>query len=70
MQQRQKRCKTCQRKTLHVKTEPRQTGCAGHLLLTLATCGLWLPIAMLLYGLEQWAGILAPWHCQQCGRKN
>jgi hypothetical protein len=68
-QQKQAHCKTCNKKTLHVKTEPRRSGCVGHLLLTVLTCGLWFPIFIFLYGLEEWGALLAPWHCQVCGRK-
>jgi len=67
-QQKQTYCKVCQRKTLHVKSEVK-SGCAGHVVLTLVTCGLWLPIGMLLAGVGSWAGLLAPWHCQTCGKK-
>jgi len=38
-QQKQTYCKVCQRKTLHVKSEVK-SGCAGHVVLTLVTCGL------------------------------
>lgn len=69
LQQKQAYCKNCRRNTLHVKTEPKTTGCAGHILLCVLTCGLWFPIAVLIYGIEQWGGILAPWHCQVCGKK-
>lgn len=63
-------CKACERKTLHVKgTAPKQSGC-GNVMLCILTCGLWIPFAILFYGIESLGSIFAPYHCQQCGRKN
>ena len=69
-EQKQKFCQHCQAPTLHVKSEPKGQSCSAQAFLTVVTCGLWLPIWILLVSLDQWAGILAPWHCQTCGKKN
>lgn len=69
-EQKQKHCQSCNKPTLHVKSEPNKQSCAMHVVLTLVSCGLWLPIWICLMAIDQWAGILAPWHCQVCGKKN
>lgn len=70
LQQKSKYCRRCKSKTLHVKSQPKKVGCGAHVLLTLVTCGLWVPIAVLLMGLGIWADLFAPYHCQACGKRN
>ena len=67
--QKSKWCRRCKAYTLHLKSEARKMGCATHILLTVGTCGLWLPLAMLIVVLEMWSDILARYHCQQCGKR-
>jgi len=67
--QKSKWCRRCKAYTLHVKSEPRKVGCGTHILLTLVSCGLWIPLALLTVGLEMWGGILAAYHCQVCGKR-
>lgn len=61
-------CRRCKKYTLHVKDEPRKVGCAGHVVMTLFTCGLWAMVAPLIIGIEIWGGLLAPYRCQHCGK--
>lgn len=67
--QRQKHCRNCSRKTLHIKSEPRKVGCLAHLVLTVCTLGIWLVFAPLVVGLEMFSAMGAPYHCQACGKK-
>lgn len=67
--QKSKRCKNCQKKTLHVQDELK-SGLLAHVLLSIMSCGLWVPIAMFCLGLYFIAAPLAPYHCQICGRTN
>jgi len=62
MRQTGKHCPTCEKQTLH-----RQEGTARilHLLLTLITCGFWLPVWLLL----ALNAHTRPWVCQTCGSK-
>lgn len=61
--QKQRWCKDCRKKTLHVRHRVTEMwGCA----LTIITCGLWLPIWLLM----SLFGSLGSYRCQQCGRKN
>lgn len=57
-----KYCKNCQRKTLH---EHRSFDSKWGCLLSLLTCGLFLPIWILM----SIAGSLHAYRCQTCGRK-
>lgn len=61
IQQTQRHCKTCGRKTLHAcETFSFFGGC----LLTILTAGLFIPIwALLMIG-----DTMKPWICQQCGK--
>ena len=74
IEQRQKKCRTCGRKTLHVRTiKVHDTGCGMHVILSVLTLGLWVPFAVLCYGLAVFANALpsrAPYLCQVCGRRN
>lgn|GEM_PF-2928842 len=69
-QQKQRYCRACSRKTLHVKGDVQKIGCAPHVILTICTCGLWLIVAPLIVGLEMFAALGQPWRCQSCGRRN
>lgn len=76
--QKQKHCKTCNRKTLHVATiTTHDVGCgfiAGNLLLCVVTLGIWFPFAVLLFGLCVFGNSIGPlgakYLCQVCGRRN
>lgn len=75
--QKQKYCPACQRSTLHVATIQTvgMGGFAGlNLVLSVITCGLWIPVAVFLIGLAAMADAFAPltakYLCQQCGRRN
>ena len=76
LRQKQRWCKTCGRKTLHVATIKKQDlGCgffAGHLFLSVVTFGIWIPIALLSLGLGIFGNSVsrARYLCQVCGRKN
>jgi hypothetical protein len=62
-------CRRCNRCTLHVKTT-RQTHFGSHLVLTIITCGFWLPVGFVLALAEIGWGFIAPWYCQVCGTTN
>lgn len=55
-------CKRCRRYTLHGHTDIRLAG--FHLLLTIFSCGVWLPF-FLVYVL---CVALSGWRCQFCGK--
>lgn len=58
--QTQRKCRTCNRKTLHA----RQTFSAGWgVFLSLITAGLFLPVWLLIGVAEAFR----PWRCQACG---
>ena len=62
VQQKQLECKTCKRNTLFQReTFSEGIGC----LLTVLTCGLFLPIWFLL----ELNSDMKPYRCQQCGQK-
>jgi hypothetical protein len=54
-------CKDCARKTLHVK---HIFGGGMGCLLTILTCGLFVPVWLLVDVL----GLFRPYHCQVCGK--
>lgn len=61
IQQKQKKCRECGRKTLHAReTFGDGMGC----LLTVLTAGLFFPI----WGLIMLGDLFKPYRCQQCGR--
>lgn len=68
--QRQMFCPQCNDETLHVKLEPMHNDSAnlGHFVLTIVTCGLWLPvfIGWLVYWSVKYGN--PKFHCQVCGR--
>lgn len=68
-QQKQAFCPACGKHTLHAKAEPRGTGCLAHVLLTIVTCGLWIPVALLVCGAEGLGALTSPYHCQACGAR-
>ncbi|GAJ07039.1 unnamed protein product [marine sediment metagenome] len=75
VKQKQRYCRTCQRKTLHVSTFNKQNaGCGGHIFLTIVTLGLWLPIGIVCWSVAQlgnaFGGLGGKYYCQVCGRKN
>lgn len=53
-------CETCGEKT---KAERRPVNHILHLLLTLCTCGFWLPVWVLI------AASSRPWTCSECGSR-
>jgi len=58
--QRQRYCKTCQKKTLHA----RATFSGGWgIFLTIITAGLFLPVWLLIALIQAFS----PWRCQVCG---
>jgi len=74
IRQKSKYCPTCKRTTLHMSAhEPPKAGCLGHAVMTVITCGLWLPIAVLCMGLASvgrpLSSLAAAYRCQVCGRK-
>jgi len=78
IKQKQKWCKACQRKTLHVATiKTQDMGCGfifGNLFLCLITFGLWIPIFILIFGMGIFGNSLSPlgakYLCQVSGRRN
>lgn len=60
MKQTQRKCRTCERKTLHVTQPP---GCLASLVAVVVSLGLLAPFVIL-------AHVFAPWRCQLCGKKN
>ena len=76
VKQKQRYCKNCRAKTLHVATIKRpDLGCGFHmanLFLSVITFGLWIPIWIFATGLGMTGQVIAtaPYLCQRCGRKN
>lgn len=60
--QKQEHCRECGRPTLHTRQVEHRAHTA-HLLMTLFSFGLWLPIWILLELFPE----QHPWHCTQCG---
>jgi hypothetical protein len=69
MNQQQRFCPSCDRDTLHVKGR-KPLGCVPHVILSVLTLGLWIPIAILGVGIGNLANQVEPYLCQTCGRKN
>lgn len=61
--QKQKFCKDCGKKTLHARN---RTSELGGCLLTIFTAGLWIPIWLIMSLCDTSKGF----RCQACGRKN
>lgn len=64
--QKQKFCRTCDRKTLCQKQHV-ESGCLMHVLLSVITFGLWIPFAMLMVGMSSLSDTFAQYRCQTCG---
>ena len=67
--QKQAYCENCKTKTLHEKPniEANQTSIQGHSCLTLLTCGLWFPIAII-WSISHGIAIGSQkWRCHVCG---
>ncbi|WP_254512845.1 hypothetical protein [Anatilimnocola floriformis] len=69
MLQKQAFCPSCRRPTLHQKAnaEQNKTFTTGHAILSVFTCGLWIPIAI---AWAIWHGMTLgtqKYHCTQCG---
>jgi hypothetical protein len=67
IEQKIKHCKTCQRKTKHMR-ETTRTGLLMflvHLVLTVITAGLWLALVVVWLLLNTKIG---GWLCEQCGK--
>lgn len=60
-------CVVCRKETIHSRDVPKTPACAGQAFLTICTCGLWLPFAILIVLLSQ--VISVPWTCEVCGYK-
>lgn len=69
MNQSQRYCPTCDRKTLHVKGR-KPLGCFANVFMCVITLGLWVPIAVLSVGLGNLTNQLEPHRCQACGKIN
>ena len=67
LRQKQKYCKQCRRKTLHVRDEIHHQTYLLHGLLSVVTCMLWLIPGALIIGIQQ---VLLRWRCQVCGKAN
>ena len=65
--QKQKFCKQCQRKTLHVRDEIHHRTYLFHGFLCVVTCMLWMIPGVLIVAIQQ---NLLRWRCQVCGRAN
>lgn len=72
MLQKQAYCHSCQRNTLHqmANAETNKSMAQGHGCLTVMTCGLWLPIALIWAVWHGWQVGRQRYHCVQCGRAN
>ena len=64
--QAQRFCHHCKRKTLHVR-DKQDHGCLLHIVVTILTLGLWLPFAMLMFGVSSLGSTFGPLRCQTCG---
>lgn len=58
-----RKCRACNRKTLHQR--PKSSDLV-HLVMTVLTVGLWLPI----WVLAALGGLFSAWRCQLCGKAN
>lgn len=63
-------CETCQRNTLHVKSDLQEnkTKTLGMAVVCLLTCGLALPVVLIVAAIDGYKRANQKFHCQVCGR--
>lgn len=72
MLQKQAYCANCRRHTLHQKAnaEMNKTLLMGHAVISVLTCGLWLPFMIIWAIWHGWQLGRQRFHCMQCGAAN